>query len=249
MNDAQTSCKPAFRVLISDPDLVRAFGLAGTWNEGTRRVDYAPGAPGDGAMIDMEAALRALINALRALERDRATTSMLLRSLLHGAIAEGLRLSAVKGSRSLHMSGGIAILFDREADGAYAINRYTIPVLNPLTFYVAAGANLIDPRKADALPGVCAGDADGEAVAWPAKTYRADTLALIPKGEDPTPEWYLFLGRPTSVRTVDEIQEIPTPPVPAAYSGEVLPLYRIVSRQGDKGIWGVEQIANRVNGV
>lgn len=249
VNDSQTSCKPASRVLISDPDLVRAFGLNGRWNEETRRVEYADGAPEAGAMLDLETALRATINVVRRLERDRATTAMLLRSLLHGAIAEGLRLQPVKGSRQLYMSGGVAILFDKAADGTYNINRYTIPILNPLRFYVAAGANLIDPRLVDALPGVCAGDEDGETAAWPAKSYRVDTLALIPKGEDPAPEWYVFLGRPTQVRTVDEIPEIQTPPVPAAYSGEVLPLYRIVTRQGDKGIWSVEQIANRVNGV
>jgi len=248
VNDSQTSCKPAGRVLISDPDLVRAFGLNGRWDEEARRVEYQDGQPGEGAMLDLETALRAMINVVRRLERERATTSMLLRSLLHGAIAEGLRLQPVKGSRQLYMSGGVAILFDK-ADGAYNINRYTIPILNPLRFYVAAGANLIDPRLVDTLPGVCAGEEDGETAAWPAKSYRVDTLALIPKGEDPAPEWYVFLGRPTQVRTVDEIPEIPTPPVPAAYSGEVLPLYRIVTRQGDKGIWSVEQIANRVNGV
>jgi hypothetical protein len=121
--------------------------------------------------------------------------------------------------------------------------------LNPLRFYVAAGATLIDPALHDTLPGVCAGEEPGDAVPWPAKTYRVDTLALIPKGEDPTPEWYLFLGPPTQARNVDEIPNLPAPSIPPEYAGEVLPLYRIVTRQGDKGIWGVEQVANRVNGV
>lgn len=249
VNDSQTSCKPASRVLISNADLVRVFGVAGQWNEATRQVDYQPGTPEPGAMLDLETALRVLIGELRRLERDRATTALLLRSIMHGAIAEGLRLQPVKGSRQLYMSGGIAILFERDEAGGYAINRYTIPILNPLKFYVAAGATLIDSRLFHTLPSVCAGDEPGLSVAWPAKTYRVDTLALIPKGEDPVPEWYVFLGQPTQARTVEEIQGIPTPAIPAEYSGEVLPLYRIVTRQGDKGIWGSEQIANRVNGL
>ena len=249
VNDAQTSCKPASRVLIDDPDLVRIFGVSGRWNEETRRVEYVEGEPAPGAMLDMETALRVLINAMRRLDRDRATTALLLRSIMHGAIAEGLHLQPVKGSRQLYLSGGTAILFDRDEGGGYAINRYTIPILNPIRFYVAAGATLIAEGLHNTLPGVCAGEGPGDAVAWPAKTYRVDTLALIPKGEDPVPEWYLFLGGATDVRTVDGVPTIQTPAIPPEYAGEVLPLYRIVTRQGDKGIWAVEQIANRVNGV
>lgn len=249
VSDSQTSCKPANRVLITNPDLVRVFGLNGHWNEELRQVDYAEGVPEHGAILDVEAGLRVVIDALRRLDRDRATTTSLLRSLMHGAIAEGLRLSAAKGSRHLHMSGGVAIIFDRDEGGGYAVNRYTIPVLNPLRYYVAAGATLIADGLHTALPGVCAGEAPGEAVAWPAKTYRVDTLALIPSGEDPVPEWYLFLGSPTDVRSVTDVPNIQTPSVPAEYAGEVLPLYRITSRQGDKGIWGIDQIANRINGV
>ncbi len=250
VNDAQTSCKPASRVLVSDPALVAAFGVAGRWDESARRVEYGADPSEPGAMLDMETALRILINELRRLERDRATTALLLRAILNGAIAEGLRLQAVKGSRQLHMSGGTAILFERDpVTGGYDINRYMIPVLNPLKFYTASGSALIDPSLFHTLPSVCAGEGPGEIVAWPAKTYRVDTLALIPKGEDPVPEWYLFLGRPTQARTVDEIPSVPTPAIPAEHAGECLPLYRIVTRQGDKGIWGVEQIANRVNGV
>lgn len=249
VNDSQTSCKPASRVLVSDPALVAAFGVAGRWDEEARRVEYGADPSEPGAMLDMETALRILIGELRRLERDRATTALLLRSIMHGAIAEGLRLQPVKGSRQLHMSGGTAILFERDEQGGYNVNRYMIPVLNPLKFYAAAGPHLIDTRLFHTLPSVCAGEGPGEMTTWPAKTYRVDTLALIPKGEDPVPEWYVFLGRPTQARTVDEIASVPTPAIPPEYAGEVLPLYRIVTRQGDKGIYAVEQIANRVNGV
>lgn len=250
LNDSQTSCKPASRVLISDPDIVRAFGLNGRWNDVSRSVDYTEGVPEPGAMLDMETAMRSLINVVRRLDRERATLTMLMRSIMHGAIGEGLRVQTVRGSRQINMSGGVAIIVERdEATGGYAINRYTIPIINPLRFYIASGAALIDPGLHDTLPSVCAGEEAGDTVAWPAKTYRADLLALIPRGEDPTPEWYLFLGAPTQARSVDEIANIPTPPVPPEHAAYVLPMYRIVTRQGDKGIYSADQIANRVNGV
>lgn len=251
LSDGQTSNKPAGRVLLSDPALVRALGCAGLWDEEARRVDYDTPLPEGAAPIaDVETAIIALVAAVQRLERERAVHTMLLRSIMHGAIAEGLRLSTIRGQRQFYLSGGSAILFDKDTEsGGFSVNRYTIPVLNPLKFYVAAGGLLIEERRVDTLPGVCAAEADGETEAWPKGTYRADCLALIPKGEDPTPEWYLFLGRPSTIRDPELAGEVPTPQIPASLVGEVLPLYRIVSRQDQKGITSVEQIANRVGGL
>ena len=250
LNDGQTSCKPAGRVLISNPEILAALGAGGVWDEERRCVDYEREAGvGTRPIADVETTLLALVRAVQRLEHERATQTLLLKAIMHGAIAQGLRLSAAKGKRQLYMSGGVAIMFDRDATGGYAVNKYTIPVLSPLRFYVAAGANLIDQKLHDTLPGVCAGDEDGEPIDWPAGSYRADCLALIPKGEDPIPEWYLFLGRPTSVNHSEDATGIPTPHIPSEHSGDVLPLYRIVTRQGAKGIHSIEQIANRVNGI
>ena len=195
--------------------------------------------------------LATLEERLETLQRTNATLVALQKATSHGAIRSGLRLRTQRGSRQLELEGGQLIAFVKDAQGDYEAKSCPVVAPSPLSFRIVSGHHVVS--AASKIPELCAG-ADGETVPQPQGTYKVDLLFVIPDdetdvGSQPAIGWYLALGAPTEVNREADVDDIPSPPLPAADGVGCLPLYRIITRAGNRGITRTVQVANRVNGV
>ena len=253
LRDAQTSCKPAGRVLMAHNKLTQLLGVpAGVPDTKTGKLFYEANLPGARYVSVEQAWLRLSAYTLQ-LESRLLAMGDLLQMVVHGASVGGLHIHSTSGSRKLGVSATRLILFHEAASAGsdWDIRIHEIAASPNVPLYLVAGDSLVDEQPSLGVPEVCA-SGPGSVVAQPSKEYRVDLLAVAPladaEGETGRAEWYLFLGASTKALTLQDVVTVRTPDVPAPYRRHVLPVARVVTRQGVKGITELELLAMRTAG-
>lgn len=203
------------------------------------------------SFCDVENAIQVLVAQVALLKRQLAPLTSLMKMYANGAVAQGLQLTTSKVNRELHLTGGKVILFSKTEFGDYSVSAEAIMPLCPLKFFIVAGGAIIEPHGQEKLhvqvPDLYATGEDGGVGSPASGTYRSDLLAVSPATDDGAVEFYLLLGPQSEITKKEGIEQLVDPEVPNTGVGAILPLYRIISKVGHKGIMATKQVANRIN--
>lgn len=189
-----------------------------------------------------------------ALAADVAALTALAFRAWHGSILSGVNIHTSRSSRSIFCSGGrLRVLEPSTAGLRFAERRFARPSTEPLAFMVVAGCAAVThpdglpmvvrlvPDGLAAVPGI---GGSGSLVTPAPGTLRVDLLALAVDSAGDA-EWFMVLGRPTVATTLAGVAGVEAPEIPAGFADALVPVARVTTRNGSRGVSACELVARR----